>query len=68
MVSFLNFHIPRVFVKIQVIMAPYNIQFNYVERKKITVFDNATKWPNKTIGCFKSSYEDDPYKDITQVV
>ena len=43
-----------------------NFKFNYVERAKITICNNAVIWTDKVIGCVKSRFEDGSHKDILQ--
>lgn len=40
-----------------------NFQFNYVEKAKIAIFNNAVIWTNKIIGFVKSPLGDDSHKD-----
>ena len=43
-----------------------NFKFNYVERVKITICNNAVIWTDKVIGYVKSRFDDDSHKDILQ--
>ena len=44
-----------------------NFKFNYADRVKTTICNNAVIWTNKVIGCVKSRFEDDSHKYILQV-
>ena len=41
-----------------------NFKFNYVERVKITICNNAITWTDKIIGCVENRSEDDSHRDI----
>ena len=43
-----------------------NFKFNYAERVKITICNNAVIWTNKVIECIKRRSKDDSRKDIIQ--
>ena len=41
-----------------------NFKFNYAERVKITICNNAITWTDKIIGCVENRSEDDSHRDI----
>ena len=43
-----------------------NFKFNYADRVKTTIFNNAVIWTNKVIECIKRHSKDDSRKDIIQ--